>query len=35
MIQNGAQVSTPSSPDSDLDGFGMAHGAIAPSPPAS
>jgi peptidase A4-like protein len=35
MIQKGVQVSTPSNPDSDTDGFNMAYGATAPSPPAS
>ena len=35
MIQNGAQVSTPSTPDSDVDGFTVAYGASAPSPPGS
>jgi hypothetical protein len=35
MIQNGKQVSTPSVPDSDTDGFNMAYGATAPAPPSS
>lgn len=35
MNQNGIQVSTPSSPDSDHDGFALAYGASAPSPPPS
>ena len=35
MIQNGKQVSTPSNPDSDTDGFRAAYGATAPSPPSS
>jgi hypothetical protein len=35
MIQKGSQVSTDSNPDSDTDGFNMAFGATAPSPPAS
>jgi len=35
MIQKGIQVSTDSNPDSDTDGFNMAYGATAPSPPAS
>jgi hypothetical protein len=35
MIQKGIQVSTPSNPDTDADGFNVAYGAIAPSPPAS
>jgi len=35
MIQQGRQVSTPSAPDGDTDGFNMAYGSAAPSPPAS
>lgn len=35
MIQKGAQVSTPSNPDSDTDGFKTAYGATAPPPPPS
>lgn len=35
MIQGRSQVSTPSNPDSDTDGFNMAYGSAAPSPPAS
>lgn len=35
MIQSGHQVSTPSNPDSDTDGFRTAYGATAPSPPSS
>ena len=35
MIQNGAQVSTPSTPDSDVDGFNISYGSTAPAPPAS
>ena len=36
MVQRfGAQVSTPSSPDSDADGFNMAYGSRAPSAPGS
>jgi hypothetical protein len=35
MIQKGIQVSTPSNPDADIDGFNMAYGAAAPSSPAS
>ena len=35
MIQKGIQVSTDSNPDSDTDGFNMAYGATAPSPPTS
>jgi hypothetical protein len=29
------QIATPSAPDSDLDGFTVAYGSVAPSPPAS
>lgn len=35
MVQNGAQVSTPSNPDVDTDGFRAAYGATQPSPPSS
>ncbi len=35
MIQRNAQVSTPSSPDTDTDGFAMAYGNKAPGTPAS
>jgi hypothetical protein len=35
MIQNGVQVSTPSKPDRDTDGFRTAYGATAPAPPSS
>jgi hypothetical protein len=35
MVQKGIQVSTPSNPDGDSDGFNSAYGATAPSPPAS
>jgi hypothetical protein len=35
MIQKRAQVSTPSAPDSDTDGFNMAYGNVAPAPPSS
>jgi hypothetical protein len=35
MIQKGVQVSTPSTPDSDTDGFNTAYGARPPTPPAS
>lgn len=35
MVQNGVQVSTPSNPDSDTDGFNTAYGSTAPSPPSS
>jgi hypothetical protein len=35
MVQKGVQVSTPSNPDSDTDGFNVAYGATAPAPPAS
>lgn len=35
MIQKNRQVSTPSTPDSDTDGFNMQYGSTAPAPPAS
>ena len=35
MIQGRIQVSTPSNPDGDADGFNVAYGATAPSPPAT
>jgi hypothetical protein len=35
MVQNGAQVSTPSSPDGDADGFNAQYGSATPSPPSS
>jgi Tfp pilus assembly protein PilW len=35
MIQGRAQVSTPSGPDSDSDGFNMQYGSTSPAPPAS
>ncbi len=35
MIQKRKQMSTPSLPDSDTDGFNVAYGSKAPSPPAS
>ncbi len=35
MIQNSKQVSTPSSPDSDADGFAVAYGASTPTRPSS
>jgi len=35
MVQKRAQVSTPSNPDSDADGFNMAYGSTAPAPPGS
>jgi hypothetical protein len=35
MIQKRVQVSTPSLPDSDTDGFNMAYGSSAPAPPGS
>lgn len=35
MVQNNAQVSTPSNPDTDTDGFNTAYGSTAPSPPSS
>ena len=35
MIQGGAQVSTPSNPDADTDGYNVAYGSSAPAPPSS
>lgn len=35
MIQRHAQVSTPSVPDNDTDGFNMSYGSTAPAPPSS
>ena len=35
MIQKNRQVSTPSTPDSDTDGFNMQYGSTALAPPAS
>lgn len=35
MIQSNTQVSTPSVPDGDTDGFNVAYGSTAPSAPAS
>ncbi len=35
MIQKNVQVSTPSRPDSDTDGFNMAYGSTAPAAPGS
>ena len=35
MIQKGRQVSTPSNPDRDTDGFNAAYGSTAPAPPTS
>jgi hypothetical protein len=35
MVQKRVQVSTPSSPDSDTDGFNMAYGSTAPAAPGS
>jgi hypothetical protein len=35
MVQKRAQVSTPSNPDRDTDGFNVAYGASAPAPPPS
>jgi hypothetical protein len=35
MVQKGVQVSTPSNPDADTDGFNVAYGSSQPSPPAS
>ena len=35
MVQKRKQVSTPSAPDSDADGFNVAYGSTAPAAPAS
>ena len=35
MVQKRVQVSTPSDPDSDGDGFNVSYGATAPAPPSS
>jgi hypothetical protein len=35
MVQKGIQVSTPSNPDADTDGFNAAYGSVAPAPPSS
>jgi hypothetical protein len=35
MVQRAGQVSTPSTPDADADGFNMGYGSTAPAPPAS
>ena len=35
MIQRRTQVSTPSAPDSDSDGFNVAYGSTQPAAPAS
>lgn len=35
MVQNRTQVSTPSTPDADTDGFTMAYGSSQPAPPSS
>lgn len=35
MVQKQVQVSTPSNPDGDTDGFNVAYGATAPTPPPS
>jgi hypothetical protein len=35
MVQKGVQVSTPSNPDSDTDGFSARYGSTAPAPPSS
>jgi peptidase A4-like protein len=35
MIQKNRQVSTPSTPDRDTDGFNMQYGSTAPAPPPS
>lgn len=35
MVQNNVQVSTPSLPDTDTDGFNMAYGSTSPAAPTS
>jgi len=35
LVQGSTQVSTPSNPDSDADGFNIRYGSTAPSPPSS
>ena len=35
MVKSGRVISTPSAPDSDGDGFTVAYGRVAPSPPSS
>lgn len=35
MVQKQVQVSTPSNPDGDFDGFSVAYGSAAPAPPSS
>lgn len=35
MVQRGIQVSTPSGPDSDADGFNVSYGSSSPAPPVS
>jgi hypothetical protein len=35
MVQKGVQVSTPSNPDADADGFSAAYGSKLPAPPLS
>jgi hypothetical protein len=35
MVQKRVQVSTPSLPDKDTDGFNMAYGSATPPAPAS
>jgi hypothetical protein len=35
MVQKRAQVSTPSAPDSDTDGFNMSYGSATPAPPGT
>lgn len=35
MVQNGRQVSTPSGPDGDADGFAVQYGSTVPKPPSS
>jgi hypothetical protein len=35
MVQRGVQVSTPSDPDADFDGFNAEYGSVTPSTPSS
>ena len=35
MVQKRAQVSTPSAPDGDTDGFNVSYGSTAPAPPST
>jgi hypothetical protein len=35
MVQKGVQVSTPSNPDNDTDGFNARYGSTVPAPPSS